>query len=162
MTISRRVFLSTGGRAAAALAVRPPLRAVDRGREQFALDHTDFEKLRASIKGALILPSDPLRARAAHVELQSAHGRPPCPTHATGSWTGTCSTSGCRSPRESWNCQNWTAACGMPTAESGHRAKAPAADRRCNGGRLEGQDNAARGLPTSRRGVCARGDERDV
>ena len=66
MTISRRVFLSTGGRAAAALAVRPPLRAVDRGREQFALDHTDFEKLRASIKGALILPSDhPTSARGA-------------------------------------------------------------------------------------------------
>ena len=67
MMISRRTFLSVGSTAAAAFAIRPFPRSLSEIGGLLGSHRTDFEALRASIKGSLILPTDPPYERARRV-----------------------------------------------------------------------------------------------
>ena len=67
MTVSRRTFLAMSGTGAASVAARPLRHAIGRLGNLLASRGTDFEVLRASIKGSLILPSDAPYERARRV-----------------------------------------------------------------------------------------------
>lgn len=67
MPISRRTFLAASTTTAAAFAVHPLSRSIGDIGRLLASRRTDFEALRASIKGSLILPSDPPYERARRV-----------------------------------------------------------------------------------------------
>ena len=73
---------------------------------------------------------------------------------------GTSSTSGCASRRRKRRCRSSSEGLAPLPAEVGDRAKAPLAQGRSRGGRLEGHRDTAHLLPAARHGDAARGHER--